>query len=109
MHDLTLLLRIDTFQYINMKASEENIVKIAKALSDKTRIRILKEIAKKGGISCGDCEKIADLSQPTVSHHLKILTEAGLLTAEKDGRHVIVSVNKQVLDEFSSLISETIK
>ncbi|OGU29953.1 MAG: hypothetical protein A2057_02880 [Ignavibacteria bacterium GWA2_35_9] len=92
-----------------MKTVEENIVKIAKALSDKTRIRILKEIAKKGSVSCGDAEKIAELSQPTVSHHLKILTEAGLLNAEKDGRHVIVSVNKQALDEFNSLISETIK
>jgi ArsR family transcriptional regulator len=91
-----------------MKTVEENIFKIAKALSDKTRIRILKEIARKGRISCGDAEKIAELSQPTVSHHLKILTEAGLLNAEKDGRHVIVSVNKQALDEFSSLISETI-
>ena len=92
-----------------MKTVEENIVKIAKALSDKTRIRILKEIAKKGSVSCGDAEKIAELSQPTVSHHLKILTEAGLLNAEKDGRHVIVSVNKQALYEFNSLISETIK
>jgi DNA-binding transcriptional ArsR family regulator len=92
-----------------MKTVEENIVKIAKALSDKTRIRILKEIAKKGSISCGDAEKIAELSQPTISHHLKILTDAGLLNAEKDGRHVIVSVNKQALNEFSSFISETVK
>ena len=92
-----------------MKTVEENIVKMAKALSDKTRIRILKEIAKKGSISCGDAEKIAELSQPTISHHLKILTDAGLLNAEKDGRHVIVSVNKQALNEFSSFISETVK
>ena len=53
--------------------NEDDIVKIAKALSDKTRVRILKEIACKGSISCGDAEKIAELSQPTVSHHLKFL------------------------------------
>ncbi len=92
-----------------MKTVEDNIAKIAKALSDKTRIKILKEIAKKGSISCGDAEKIAELSQPTVSHHLKILTEAGLLNAQKDGRHVIVTINKKALEEFSSLISETVK
>jgi ArsR family transcriptional regulator, arsenate/arsenite/antimonite-responsive transcriptional repressor len=86
---------------------EENIVKIAKALSDKTRVRILKEIAKKGKISCGGCEKTVELSQPTVSHHLKILTDAGLLNYEKDGRFVLFSVNKKVLDEFASIISET--
>lgn len=92
-----------------MKTVEDNIVKIAKALSDKTRIRILKEIAKKGSISCGDAEEIAKLSQPTVSHHLKILTDAGLLNAEKNGRHVLISVNTDALKEFSSLLSESVK
>ena len=92
-----------------MKTIEDNIVKIAKAISDKTRLRILKEIAKKGTITCGEAEKIAGLSQPTVSHHLKILSEAGLLNAEKNGRHVKISVNKKALDEFSVLISDTIK
>ena len=92
-----------------MKTYEDNIVKIAKALSDKARIKILKEIAAKGSISCGDAEKVVDLSQPTVSHHLKILTDAGLLTTIKDGRHVIVSFNKDILDSFSLMISESIK
>ena len=88
-----------------MKASEDHIVKIAKALSDKTRVRILQEIAKRGRITCGDAEDIALLSQPTVSHHIKVLVDAGLLIAEKDGRHVIISVNKEVLDEFTDLVS----
>ena len=93
---------------MNMKTEENNIVKIAKALSDKTRIRILKEIAAKGSISCGDAEKVVDLSQPTVSHHIKILTDAGLLNTEKDGRHVIISVNKKALELFSKMISVSI-
>ncbi len=92
-----------------MKTKEDNIVKIAKALSDKTRIKILSEIAEKGSISCGDIEKFASLSQPTISHHCKILTDAGLLNSEKDGRHVIISVNKKAIEEFSSLISDSIK
>ena len=92
-----------------MKTEENNIAKIAKALSDKTRIRILKEIAAKGSISCGDAEKVVDLSQPTVSHHIKILTDAGLLNTTKNGRHVIVSVNKKALEIFSKMISDSIK
>jgi ArsR family transcriptional regulator len=92
-----------------MKTEEDKIAKVAKALSDKTRIMILKEIAAKGSISCGDAEKVVDLSQPTVSHHLKILTDAGLLITEKDGRHVIISVNKKTFEEFHLMISETIK
>lgn len=100
---------IDIFEYINMKTEEENIAKIAKALSDKTRVKILKEIASKGSISCGDAEKVVDLSQPTVSHHLKILVDAGLLNTEKDGRHVIMSVNNETLEDFHLLISKSIR
>lgn len=92
-----------------VNTKEDNIVRIAKALSDKTRVRILKGIAAKGSISCGDAEKITELSQPTVSHHLKILTDAGLLNTVKNGRHVIVSVNIETLDEFSGLIQDTVK
>ena len=92
-----------------MKTEEENIVKVAKALSDKTRIMILKEIAAKRSISCGDAEKVVDLSQPTVSHHIKILVDAGLLNTEKDGRHVIISVNNKALETFSLMISNAIK
>ncbi len=92
-----------------MKTKEDNIVKIAKALSDKTRIKILSEISEKGSISCGDIEKFASLSQPTISHHCKILTDAGLLIAEKDGRHVNITVNKKAIEEFNSLISDSIK
>ena len=92
-----------------MKSKEENIVKIAKALSDKTRVKILKEIAAKGSISCGDAEKVVDLSQPTVSHHIKILSDAGLLNTEKDGRHIIISVNKKILDDCNQLLTDTIK
>ena len=94
---------------MNIKTEENNIVKIAKALSDKTRIRILKEIAAKGSISCGDAEKVVDLSQPTVSHHIKILADAGLLNTTKNGRHVIVSVNKKALELFGKMISASIK
>lgn len=92
---------------MNIKTSEEYIAKVAKALSDKTRLAILKEIAKKGSITCGDVEGIAALSQPTCSHHLKILVEANLLNTEKNGRCVMVSINKKVLDEFGSLISDS--
>lgn len=87
--------------------SEENIVKISKALSDKTRLKMLEEISKRGSICCGDAESIAGLSQPTVSHHLKILTEAGLLNAEKNGRHVKITVNKESLINYKKLLSDS--
>ncbi len=93
---------------MNISTNEDNIVKIAKALSDKSRIKILSEIAKRESITCSEAEKIAELSQPTVSHHLKILTDAGLLDVVKDGRYSIISINKKTLKEFGDLISKSV-
>ncbi len=92
-----------------MKLSDDHIVKIAKALANKTRLRILNEIAKGKSITCGEAERIAGLSQPTVSHHLKVLFDAGLLITNKNGRHVNISVNKKALDDFSELIADSVK
>lgn len=92
-----------------MASSEDHIVKVAKALSDKSRVRILQEIAKRGRITCGDCKNIGVLSQPAVSHHIKVLIEAGLLIMEKNGRHHLMSVNKKVLEEFMALVSVSAK
>ena len=87
-----------------MKTSEDHIVKVAKALADKARVRIFQEIARRGSISCGDAEGIAMLSQPTCSHHIKVLVDAGLLHTRKNGRHVMISVNKKALEEFTSFV-----
>ena len=92
-----------------MKTSEDHIVKIAKALSDKTRVRILQDIAKRGSVTCGDAINVARLSQPTVSHHIKVLVDAGLLIAEKNGRHVTIKVNIEVVNEFTELVAVAAK
>jgi len=90
-----------------MKTAEDEIVRIAKALSDRTRVRILCEVSKRKHMTCGETETLAGLAQPTVSHHLKILTESGLLDMEKDGRHAIFTVNHGVLDAFIHLLGRS--
>lgn len=94
---------------LRMKTNEEHIVKVAKALSDVTRVHILKEIAKRKSLTCNDAVEFAGLSQPTVSHHLKVLQEAGLLNMVKNGRHHIITVNKKALNLFNELVSDSIK
>lgn len=58
-------------------------------LSDPTRLRLLSLIAA-AGESCAACDLVepSGVSQPTVSHHLKVLREAGLVASEKRGRWV---------------------
>lgn len=63
------------------------LARLFKALSDPTRLRLLSLVAAhEGGEACVcDLNEPLDLSQPTVSHHLKILVDAGLLTRTKRG------------------------
>ncbi|GEK22599.1 ArsR/SmtB family transcription factor [Cellulomonas xylanilytica] len=70
--------------------SEQDAVQLArtlKALADPARLRLLSLIAAQDGAEACVCDLIepVGLSQPTVSHHLKVLTDAGLVTREKRG------------------------
>ncbi|MGB9221880.1 MAG: ArsR/SmtB family transcription factor [Mycobacterium sp.] len=78
-----------------------------KALSDPARLRLFSSIASHaGGEACVcDISKGVDLSQPTVSHHLKVLRDAGLLTSERRASWVYYAVVPEVLNILSSLLS----
>lgn len=64
---------------------ERNIANLFKALGDENRIRILKLL--RGGEKCA-CKLLEELniSQPTLSHHMKILCDAGIVTGRKEGK-----------------------
>jgi len=79
----------------------KSIEKISKALGDKNRLNILLHITKKGGCAqCSEIHDIIDLTQPSISHHVKILVEAGLIEPEKEGRNFKYTLNVKVLDNF---------
>jgi ArsR family transcriptional regulator, arsenate/arsenite/antimonite-responsive transcriptional repressor len=64
----------------------ETYAVIFKALSHSVRVQILDLISQGGGEVCGcDIERHFDLTQPTISHHLKVLRDAGLITSESRG------------------------
>ena len=65
-----------------------------RALSDPTRFRMVQEIAAAGELSCGEVKELFDCSQPTISHHLKVLFVAGLLSVRSQGKHRYTSVNR---------------
>jgi ArsR family transcriptional regulator, arsenate/arsenite/antimonite-responsive transcriptional repressor len=80
------------------------IEKVANALSDKSRLCIVQEIAKRGSLLLADALEMTDLSQPCISHHVKILTESDLVIAEKEGRSVRLHLNKSKLKEVSQFL-----
>ena len=85
----------------------ESTAEILKAIADPTRLQILALISKeeqKEACVCNMTEPLA-LSQPTVSHHLKILTEAGLVNRERRGTWVWYSLNQARWSQISELFS----
>jgi len=77
-----------------------------KALSDPVRLRLLSVVASHtGGEACVcDLSVGIELSQPTISHHLKVLRTAGLLDSERRGSWVYYRVVPQALQQLSQLL-----
>lgn len=77
-----------------------------KALADPTRLRLLSHIAARGCESVCACDllDVVDISQPTVSHHLKRLVDAGLLTREQRGKWAYYTVVHMALDELRGFL-----
>jgi DNA-binding transcriptional ArsR family regulator len=74
-----------------------------KALSDPTRVQILNLLAAaRRPLSVGEIVEHADVRQPTVSHHLKLLADVRLVVRERDGANVRYSVDRARLDALPS-------
>jgi DNA-binding transcriptional ArsR family regulator len=85
---------------------DPSIEKAANALSDRHRLAILQEVARNSTAACGDFERLTGLSQPAVSHHVKILVDAGVLSYDKCGRQVQLSVNKDMMRHLSQFFRQ---
>lgn len=76
------------------------IVGVFKALSDETRIDILRRLLGKKEIACKELLNNFSLSQPTLSHHFNKLIDANILNERKEGVSHIYSINYQYLKEL---------
>src|SRR2546421_12423636 len=88
------------------RAQAQRMAKIAKALGDPVRIELVDVLRKHAGKVCV-CELVPlfDLSQPTISHHLKVLRDAGLVESERRGLWAYYYVLPGALDELAAWLS----
>jgi ArsR family transcriptional regulator len=84
--------------------SDRDLIRALKALADPTRFRMVQEIAAAGELSCGEVAERFDVSQPTISHHLKILLQAGLLVQRTEGKHHYTSVDRPLLASLVAVL-----
>lgn len=87
------------------KAAE--LARVFKALGDPVRLRILSIVgAHEGGETCVcDITDVFDLTQPTISHHLKVLRDVGLLTSERRGSWIYYRLVPENLAQLSALLN----
>jgi len=87
----------------------EKVTELFKALTEPRRILILKELRKGEHCIC-DLVKILGLSQPAVSHHISLLSRAGLIKTRKEGRKVICSLrDEKNIDRLLQIAEKLIK
>jgi DNA-binding transcriptional ArsR family regulator len=70
-----------------------------KALNDQTRRDIL-EMLRKSDLTAGEIASAFDISKPSISHHLDLLKQAGLVEAVKEGQFINYSLNTTMVDEI---------
>jgi DNA-binding transcriptional ArsR family regulator len=81
------------------------IEKISKALADETRLRIFEAISAKR-MTCSDLVSLRGVTPATVSHHLKILSEAGLIACRREGQFVYSQTVPQTISAYAGALAK---
>jgi len=83
----------------------ERIERISKALGDETRLRIFEAINSREEMTCSELVSLRDITPATVSHHLRVLLEAGLIETRREGQFVYSKTNPQTIEEYTEALS----
>ncbi len=87
------------------EAESTEVARRFKALSDPARVRLLSLIAESGEICGCDLEGPLGLSQPTISHHLKVLAEAELIHKERRGKWVYAHLRQEGFNSLRDVLT----
>ena len=84
--------------------ADEELSTFSKALGHPARVKILRILVRRNSCICGDIVDELPLAQSTVSQHLKVLKEAGLIRGDVDGPRVCYCIEPRALRRFKALI-----
>jgi ArsR family transcriptional regulator len=82
-----------------------HIERISKALADQTRLLIFEAISKSDEVNCGQIVSLRGVTPATVSHHLKILADAGLIECVRRGQFVYSRADRKTLSEYTRALA----
>jgi ArsR family transcriptional regulator, arsenate/arsenite/antimonite-responsive transcriptional repressor len=87
----------------------KKIERISKALADRTRLRILEAISGRDYMNCAQIVSMRGIAPATVSHHLRILQEAGLIECHREGRFVHSKAVPEALGDYTREITRFVR
>ena len=85
------------------------VEKISKALADETRLMIFEAISARKEIHCGEIVAMRGVTPATVSHHLKILADAGLIESHRRGQFVCSRAIPETVEEYTRALSRIVR
>lgn len=85
---------------------QDLVARAASALADKYRLAVVLALSREEALSFAKVQELTGLSQPCVSHHLKVLADSGLITSCKQGRCVQVQLNRAALQELGGFLGQ---
>lgn len=91
-----------------MARSSDPDVRLLAALADPVRLSIVRQLAACDGICACDFTESCDVSQPTVSHHLKVLREAGLVTSERRGSWIWYRLAPEAIGRLNAIVRDLV-
>jgi len=83
-------------------------VRLLAALADPIRLSIVRQLAACDGICACDFTESCDVSQPTVSHHLKVLREAGVVTSERKGSWIYYRLAPEAIGRLGAIARDLV-
>jgi DNA-binding transcriptional ArsR family regulator len=89
-----------------MKRQSDPDVRLFQAAADPTRLAILRQLSDQGEVCACDFTACCDVSQPTVSHHLKVLRDAGWIVSERRGSWIWYSLRPEAVARFRELAGD---
>ena len=78
-------------------------VRFLSALADPVRLSFVRQMAGDAGICACDFSECCTVSQPTISHHLKVLRDAGVVTSERQGTNIVYSLDPNFARRWSEI------
>jgi ArsR family transcriptional regulator len=85
-----------------------HIERISKALADETRLRIFEAIAAREHLNCSEIVAMQRVTPATVSHHLKVLAEAGLIACRREGQFVYSTAVPATIIDYGAALSQIV-